>query len=145
MANWIAGLGPWAWIVLGLLLVGLELWAPGIFLIWLGVAAIATGLVDAIAGLSWQLSLLLFAILAVAAVLLGRTLSGRPVQKEPPLNRRGEVLVGRVFNLDVPISSGEGRIRVDDSSWRVVGPDARAGTPVRVTRVDGATLVVEPA
>ena len=40
---------------------------------------------------------------------------------------------------------GEGRIRVDDSSWRVTGPNQPAGAAVRVVRVDGATLVVEAA
>ena len=45
--------------------------------------------------------------------------------------------------LDTPIAGGQGRIRVDDSVWRITGPDAPAGASVRVVRVDGATLVVE--
>ena len=52
-------------------------------------------------------------------------------------------LVGRSFRLDQPIVSGEGQVRVDDSVWRVVGPDLPAGSAVRVARLDGATLVVE--
>ena len=61
------------------------------------------------------------------------------------LNRRGHALVGRVFTLETPIVEGSGRIRVDDSSWRVTGPSAPAGAQVRVVRADGATLVVEQA
>ena len=63
----------------------------------------------------------------------------------PPLNRRAQSLVGSVFTLDAPIGGGSGRVRVDDLSWRVVGPDAAAGASVRVVRVEGATLVVEAA
>jgi membrane protein implicated in regulation of membrane protease activity len=146
IAEWITGLDAWAWIILGLVLIGLEMLAPGVFLVWLGLAAVATGLVDAAFGLSWQASTLLFAGFALAAVLAGRSLSRPAVQKDDAsaLNRRGEALVGRVFTLDSPIVGGEGRVRVADSSWRVTGPDRPAGSNVRVVRVDGVTLVVEP-
>ena len=136
--------GPWAWLVLGLALVGLEVLAPGVFLIWLGIAALLTGLVDMGFGLPWQGALILFAALSAASVLAGRRLT-RARGASPDLNRRGENLVGRLFTLDGPVAGGEGRVRVGDSVWRVIGPDLPAGASVRVTRLDGATLVVEPA
>jgi membrane protein implicated in regulation of membrane protease activity len=148
IASLIDALGPWSWIVLGLVLMGLELVAPGAFLLWLGVAAVLTGIADAALGLSWQASALVFAILSVAAVLGGRAVSrsgDRDDERDPTLSRRGQSLVGRAFTLDAPIADGTGRLRVDDSSWRIIGPDAPAGTSVRVVRVEGATLVVEPA
>ena len=141
-------LGPWSWIILGLVLMGLELLAPGIFLLWLGLAAMLTGIIDWAFGLSWQVAVLVFALLSVGAVLIGRAVTRHDDEQEggrPPLNRRGQALVGRVFTLDVPIAGGEGRIKVDDSVWRVVGADAPAGARVRVVRVEGATLVVEAA
>jgi len=148
IADLIVGLGPWSWVILGVLLIGVELLAPGVFLLWLGLAAILTGMADWWLDLSWQASALTFAVLSVGAVILGRALSRPNVEDKEAdgvdlLNRRGEALVGRVFTLDAPISGGEGRIRVGDSSWRVVGPNAPAGASVRVVRVDGATLVVE--
>ena len=148
MADVLQSLGAWSWMVLGLVLMGLELLAPGVFLIWLGLAAVLTGLLDAALGLSWQTALLVFAALAVVAVVSGRLLTRARDEEEtgrPPLNRRGHALVGRVFTLEAPMVEGCGRIRVDDSSWRVVGPDAPAGARVRVVRVDGATLVVQAA
>lgn len=144
----LADLGPWAWLIFGLVLVGLETVAPGIFLIWLGIAAILTGLADYAFGLSWQANLVIFAALAVAAVAGGRALTrrrGDTAGDTGTLNRRGDVLVGRTFVLDQPIVSGEGRVRVDDSVWRAVGPDLAAGRAVRVVRLDGATLVVQAA
>jgi inner membrane protein len=138
-------LGAWAWIILGLLLIGVELLAPGAFFLWLGLAAIVTGLVDAVLGLSWQAAALLFALLCVAAVILGRfvTRSKAQPESEAPLNQRGQSLVGRVFTLEAPIKDGEGRIRIDDSSWRVTGADRFAGAKVRVVRIEGSTLVVD--
>ncbi|HEX2553586.1 MAG TPA: NfeD family protein [Microvirga sp.] len=141
------GLGFWVWIILGLVLFAAEAVAPGIFLIWFGLAAILTGLADAWFGLSWQAAFLVFAGLSVAAVLVGRAVTGgaRQVSREDGLNRRGQDFVGRVFVLDAAIAHGEGRVRVGDSSWRLTGPDAPAGASVRVVRVEGGTLVVERA
>lgn len=144
--NAVSGLGAWAWIILGLVLIGLELVAPGIFFLWLGLAAIATGLLDAVLGLSWQASALVFAVTAVAAVVAGRfiTRSGSQAETEASLlNQRGQALVGQVFTLEEGIRNGEGRIRVGDSSWRVTGADRLAGARVRVVRVEGSTLVVD--
>jgi membrane protein implicated in regulation of membrane protease activity len=141
-------LGPWSWVVLGLALMGLELLAPGAFLVWLGLAAVLTGMADWAFDLSWQMSALVFAALSVGAVLLGRAVTRRRDEEDegrPALNRRGHSLVGQVFTLDAPIAGGQGRIKVGDSVWRVVGSDAPVGATVRVVRVDGATLVVETA
>ncbi|NIX77981.1 NfeD family protein [Microvirga terricola] len=148
MIETILSFGPWAWIILGLVLAVLELIAPGVFLIWLGLAAIVTGLLDAFLNLSWQASALVFSVLSVATVLLGRQLTRTKAQPDTQasfLNRRGETLIGQVFTLETDIANGEGRIRVGDSSWRVTGTDHRAGTKVRVVRVEGTTLVVEAA
>jgi membrane protein implicated in regulation of membrane protease activity len=146
MVDVVESLGPWSWIILGLVLMGLELVAPGVFLIWLGLAAVLTGVIDAALGLSWQAAVLVFAVLAVASVIVGWMVT-RPRHKDggarPPLNRRGYTLVGQVFTLESPITEGSGRIRVDDSSWRVTGPDVPAGGRVRVVRIEGTTLVVE--
>jgi hypothetical protein len=148
IAQFFSGLGPWAWILLGLALMGLELLAPGVFFLWLGLAALLTGVLDWAFGLSWQAAALSFALLSVAAVLTGRAVTRHREDEDAApagLNRRAHALVGRVFTLETPIAEGSGRIRVDDSSWRVVGPSAPAGASVRVVKVDGATLVVEIA
>jgi membrane protein implicated in regulation of membrane protease activity len=146
IANAVTGLGAWTWIILGLALIGLELLAPGVFLLWLGLAAILTGLADAALDLSWQASALVFAGFSIAAVILGRMMMRPGAQHDTQaalLNQRGQALVGRVFTLETPIKDGEGRIRVDDSSWRVTGADRFAGAKVRVVRVEGTTLVVD--
>lgn len=146
IGNAFISLGAWAWIILGLILIGVELLAPGIFFLWLGLAAMATGLLDGLLGLSWQASSLVFALLSVAMVILGRWATRSKTQPEAQdafLNQRGQALIGRVFILETPIKDGEGRIKVDDSSWRVTGADRFKGARVRVVRVEGSTLVVD--
>ena len=143
----LVSLGLWAWFLAAAVLMILELAVPGVFLVWFGLAAAATGLVDILFGLPWQREVLLFAVLAVAFAIIGRNVMRRQSAKghdKPFLNRRSDAFVGRDFVLAEPIVGGAGRVRVDDSIWRVVGPDLPAGTAVRVVRVDGAALVVEP-
>jgi len=54
MLNYIySGLGAWTWVVVGLLVMGLELVVPGAFMIWLGLAAVATGIAAALFDLGW--------------------------------------------------------------------------------------------
>lgn len=148
MMAWFASLGGWGWIVVGLVLIGGELMAPGVFLIWLGLAALLTGLLVGLLNLGWQASALVFAALAIASVIGGRLLTRRR-SDEPDLaqglNDRGRQLIGKVFRLEATMVGGEGRVRVGDSSWRVTGPELLAGAEVRVVRVEGATLVVEKA
>ncbi|RDJ21754.1 NfeD family protein [Bosea caraganae] len=148
MMGWLASLGGWGWLVFGLVLIGGELLAPGIFLIWLGLAALLTGLVVGLFDFGWQVSALVFAGFSILSVVAGRLLTRRG-SDEPDLaqglNDRGRQLIGKVFKLEATMLGGEGRIRVGDSSWRVTGPELLAGTEVRVVRVEGATLVVEKA
>jgi inner membrane protein len=149
MITYLANLGAWTWVTVGIVLVGLEMVIPGTFMVWLGLAAIFTGLAMWGLGLSWQAAMLLYAVLAIVLAYVGRMFVGARAQETAPdlphLGRRGQALVGRTFTLDAPIEHGEGRIRVDDSSWRVVGPDAPKGAAVRVVGVEGATLRVEGA
>jgi membrane protein implicated in regulation of membrane protease activity len=141
-------LGAWSWVILGLVLVGGEMLAPGVFLIWLGLAALLTGAVVGMTGIGWQVAALVFAGFSLVAVVAGRLLTRREGEEPDAatgLNDRGRQLIGKVFRLDATMTGGEGRIRVGDSSWRVTGPELLAGSEVRVVRVDGATLVVEKA
>lgn len=137
----------WLWLIAGLVLCGLEMFAPGVFLLWLGLAAIATGLALFLAPLSATWTLMLFAVFAVIAVALGRKFYGALDQTPSGarLNSRAEALAGKVVVLETPIANGEGSARVHDTIWRVAGPDLPAGAQVRVTGVtSGVVLTVEP-
>lgn len=148
MLPFVAALGGWAWVAVGLVLIGLEMLAPGVFLIWLGLAALLTGAVVGLMALSWQAAWLVFAGFALASVALGWWITrrkGEEPEDADRLNDRTRGMKGRVFRLEETLVNGQGRVRVGDSSWRVKGPELLAGTEVRVVRIDGATLVVEKA
>ena len=138
----------WIWICLGVLLCAGEMFAPGVFLLFIGLAAIATGIILAIVPLSFFWSILLFAVFAAIAVYLGQRFYGsrENAGDQPFLNRRADGLIGKTFPLHEAIKGGEGSIRVSDTKWRVRGPDMPLGAKVRVTGVEDATiLIVEQA
>lgn len=147
MADFVPLLGNWIWWVVAGVLLFLELVAPGMFFIWLAAAAAVVGVLDLVVNMGWQLELLVFAALAVASVLYGRSVLNKKKvldSEEPNLNRRMFDYVGRTYLLSEPIIEGRGRISIDSTQWEVRGPDAPKGTRIRVTGVDGLRLNVEP-
>jgi hypothetical protein len=141
-------LGNWFWFVtMGLLLFG-ELFLPGVFFIWLALAAAAVGLLDLVFDFGWRIELIVFAALSVIGVFGGRQLLRRRHVLEgdrPSLNQRMYDFVGRSYVLDEPIVEGRGRLTIDSTIWDVRGPDAPAGTRVTVTGIDGLRLNVARA
>jgi membrane protein implicated in regulation of membrane protease activity len=140
-------LGAWNWLIVGLVLVALEVVAPGVFLLWLGLAALLVGLISLVVDWVWQVQVIAFAAFSVAAVPLWRRVAQQDVPNPESefLNRRSDALVGRVFTLEKPIVDGSGTVRIDDTIWRVSGPDCPAGSRVKVVHADGASLKVEVA
>jgi membrane protein implicated in regulation of membrane protease activity len=140
----IVALGYWNWVIAAAILFLLELLAPGAFMIWLGFAALLVGAISLAIDWSWQGQLIAFAIFALASILAWRHFARKVEQVGPPfLNRRTQSYVGRVFTLEKPIVNGVGTVRIDDTIWRVSGPDCAAGSRVKIARADGANLLVE--
>jgi hypothetical protein len=137
-------LGTWNWLIFGFILMALEVLAPGVFLFWLGLAALLVGLVSFVFQPGWQAQLLMFALFAAAAVPVWRRLARdrTDTSTSPFLNKRSEALLGREFTLEKPIVDGSGTMRIGDTVWRVAGPDTPAGTRVKVVQVNGADLTV---
>ncbi len=141
-----ASLVFWHWWVLGLALLALELFAPGAFFLWIGLAAGAVGAIMwLIPGMTWQSQLMWFAVFSIVSIVIWRTV-GRRVPKEtdhPNLNQRGMQYIGRIFTLSEPIVNGNGKLTVDDSTWKITGQDCESDTRVKVVGVQGVILEVE--
>ena len=138
--------GQWNWLILAGIFFVLELLAPGAFMLWLGLSALLVGIISLVVIWPWQYQLVAFAAFALISLPLWRHFARR-VEKpgdQPFLNRRADAFVGREFTLEKPIVAGNGTVRIDDTIWRVAGPDAPGGSRVKVVRADAATLVVEP-
>jgi membrane protein implicated in regulation of membrane protease activity len=149
----VAELGAWNWMVLGCALLALEIVVPGFFLLWIGIAALATGALSLMlwdAGYwIWQVQVIVFLMLSLICAYAGnRLMGGRGGESDLPLlNQRSEQMIGKLATLTEPIKNGRGRIRIGDTLWRVSGPDLPAGTKVRVKAATAADLelVVEAA
>jgi membrane protein implicated in regulation of membrane protease activity len=133
-----AELGPWNWMVLGFVLLILEIIVPGVFLLWIGIAALIVGALSLMlwdaAIWTWELQVVVFLALALACAFAGKKIMSRRGDEtdQPLLNRRGDQLVGRTATLTEPITNGRGRVKIGDTMWRVSGPDLPVGTTVRV-------------
>ncbi|KAF1006593.1 MAG: Inner membrane protein YbbJ [Pseudomonas fluorescens] len=136
----------WDWLALGTVLLILKVFGAGGYLLWMGIAAAAVGVIKFLIpalGLEWQL--LLFAVLSILTVVYWwkRQRSGARSSDQPGLNMRGSELIGRTFVVHQAIVEGRGKIKVADSVWIVTGADAPEGTHVRVIGQEGAVLRVE--
>ncbi len=136
------------WAVALLLIVG-EILAPGVFMLWLGIAAAAMGVILLLtgAGMSYLWQAVIFGVLAFVSVgVYWRFLRGKGrVSDQPLLNKRGLQLIGLTVPLLEPIVDGLGKVQIGDARWTVRGTDAPVGTRVVVESVDGMTLNVRVA
>jgi len=136
----------WHWWSLGAILLIVELLAPGMFFLWMGESAFVVGAVIWLfPGMDEEYQVMLFSVLSVISIIAARRfLKRRPIESDRPfLNQRTAQYIGRVFTLEEAIVNGRGKIRVDDSSWRVEGADCPAGTKVRVMDAEGVILKVQ--
>ena len=136
----------WYWWVLAIILLGVEILAPGFFFLWLALSGFAVGSVLLLIPLtSIEIQLVLFAALSILSVLLWRRY-GIQYQTEtdhPLLNKRGAQYIGRTFSLIEPIENGRGKIKVDDSIWTVQGDDCPIESKVEVIAVNGTLFSVK--
>ena len=145
--NWLGDLEPgWLWMIGGVLLLAAEIIAPGFFLVWIGGAAIVTGIFALLFGIGIPGQLALFALYSAIAVYAARRwFEGRPVVSEDPLlNERVGRLIGKTVMVVETVDAHSGRVRVGDSEWSARGGPAQPGERVRITGVDGNCLTVEP-
>src|ERR1700757_3898342 len=117
MLTIIEELGSWDWFIAGGVLLILEIVLPGVFMLWLGLAALLVGLISLGVDWSWEWQFVAFAAFSIAAIPLWRRIAKRV--KRPTdqlfLNRRAEAFVGRVFTLEKPIIDGSGTLGIDDT------------------------------
>ena len=137
----------YGWWLLALVLIGAELMAPGFFMLWIGIAAAALGVVLIfVPQMSFGMQAVVFAVFAVISCFVYWRFVRHAMNErsdQPRLNRRAEQYIGRRFVLETAIVNGQGKARVGDTLWLAEGPDLPAGTPIEVVGVDGSTLKVQ--
>ena len=136
-----------AWLIAALVLGIAELAAPGIFFVFLAIAAAVTGIaLLALPELPIAVQLASFAVWSTVTVLIGRRwYRDYPVAgADPMLNDRSARMVGQIVIVETAIVEGRGRVLVGDGSWPARGDDAAAGTRVRIVRVADGVADVTP-
>lgn len=136
------------WACLSLLLITAEVFVPGAFLLWLGLAAAAVFAITALVpGLGVLTQVCAFVVLAFIAIAIYRQWFSHAgaTSDQPLLNRRAEQLIGQVVVLAQPIVGGQGRVQIGDAFWTVSGADLPTGSAVRVVAVEHMVLKVQPA
>lgn len=137
----------WYWWIIGLILLVLEIFLPGSFFLWMAISAGLTGFLMLIfPELSIIYALIFFAIFSIISVWGWRKFAkaGSNEVDQPLLNERGEQFIGRTATLSTSIINGQGKVRIDDSIWKVEGPDCPNHTTVRIVGINGTILKVEP-
>lgn len=139
-------LTAWHWLALALVLAALELILPATVLIWFALGAGATaGLMWYAPDLSQGIQLLVFGVASLLGLFIGRGLLRHDSTQEPELNQGSELLIGKIALVETPIVDGRGQVKVGDSVWTAIGPDAQAGARVRIVEAGSAVLTVERA
>jgi len=138
------GFGVWNWFILAVLLFVLEFVLPGVHFLWFAAAAVVVGMLALATGLSWPYQVIAFGMIAVLTVFVVRRYVRPDVSKSdlPDLNERARQYVGRSLVVEEAIANGRGKVRVGDTVWQAEGPDAPAGTRVKVTGARGTVLLV---
>lgn len=136
------------WWIVALLLIGGEVMLPGYFMLWIGIAAAAMGVVLLVLpDLGALAQALIFAVFAFVSCFVYWKVVRPRLERIPAgnerLNRRGEQLIGQRFALCEAIVHGRGKARVGDGMWLVTGPDLPLGATVEVIGIDGTTLRVK--
>ncbi len=139
----------YGWWLLALVLIGAEIMAPGFFMLWIGIAAAALGVVLLfVPDMGFGVQSVVFAVFAVISCFVYWRFVRHAMDERsdlPHLNRRAEQYIGRRFVLETAIINGQGKARVGDSPWLVEGPDLPVGATIEVIGVDGSTLRVKAA
>lgn len=137
----------WGWIILGAILLGSELMAvdAGFYLVFIGIAAAITGLVELTGiGLAPWIQWLLFSVIALVLMVLFR--------KKLYAQLRGGGVgfesgpTGQIAVLAQSLQPGEsGRLSLRGTDWTVINESNETfakGAKVRISGVDGLTLKI---
>ena len=134
----------WLWAIGGVILLILEVLAPGFFLMFIGAAAIATGAFTLMFDLGTAPQLALFVVYTALALFIGKRYYGEPdgIADNSGLNNPTTRLIGRSATVVSTIDEHDGRVKLGDSEWSARGGPAGPGDKVEITGIEGNCLMV---
>ena len=134
----------WTWWIIAVVLIILEVPAPGTFFLWMGVSAGIVGVALLLfSELTWELQLTLFAALSIVTILLSRRYLQKNKGDHSKLSQRGKRYIGTTVTVVEAITNGIGKVRIEDTLWRARGADTVIGQRVKIVAIEGATFEIE--
>ena len=134
----------WTWWIIAVVLIILEVSAPGTFFLWMGASAGIVGVALLLfPALAWELQLTLFATLSIVTILLSRRYLQKNKGGHSRLSQRGKRYIGRTVTVAEAITNGIGKVQIEDTLWRARGTDTAIGQQVKIMAIEGATFEVE--
>ena len=146
MFDWFFPLQIWHWLILSIILIIFEIMLPTTLLLWMAIAAGAVGFIVLLAPpISWEIQFLIFSVVSLVSVSIGRMYVNKSHKNDRAsvLNKRGNQYINRIFTLEEDIINGSGKLNVDDTIWRIEGPDCPTGTRIEVIATNGVIMIVE--
>jgi len=134
----------WTWWIIAVVLIILEVPAPGTFFLWMGASAGIVGVALLLfPELTWELQLTLFAALSIVTILLSRRYLQKNKGDHSKLSQRGKRYIGTTVTVVETITNGIGKVRIEDTLWRARGADTVIGQRVKIVAIEGATFEIE--
>ncbi len=139
-------LGLWNWFIIAAIFGVLEMALPGYLMIWYGLAALFVGVLALVVEISWQMQLVLYALIGMGLLAGSLRFAGSRTGKSdrPLLNKRGKTHIGHVYELLEDTINSRGSVKVGDSIWSVQledNADLGKGKAVLITDVIGTRLI----
>lgn len=135
----------WLWLVLSIILLAIELSAPGISFMWLGGASALTAVIVWLFPMGWAAQCMLFSFLTLLSLLVWWKLFRKEDQVDNHLNNPAGRYVGQTHALVQAIENGRGKIQIGDTQWVVEGENLPVGSKVEITAVHGMCFKVKAA
>lgn len=142
------GIVWWHWLVLAVILIGIEMSVGTFDSLWVAVGAILTMLLSLIVP-DWRVQLVFFALVSVGLVLISRTYLTRFREDNPDdstLNKRMDRLIGTQGIAVSDFQAGRGRVKIGDTEWSAESDTAiKSGDSVAVEATTGNAVKVKLA
>lgn len=156
MESFLFNVAYWHWILFGLVLVLIELFAPMFVSLWLGIAAILIGVALALFSFSVSLQLILWVMLSTIFLLLWHRYISPKMTDRTTAGLSREAMIGQVGMITFySHEEGRGQLKfpapiVGNDEWEFIfksdsqPESSNNGDKIVVCDISGNTLIVKP-
>ena len=148
MFDFVLSMDYYHWFIFGLLFFIIEILSFTTFFLFLGISSILVGIINWGFGTSGEFDLIMFSVLSIISLVMAYVYLQKKGEHgtNMMLNDRSQAYVGRKITLSHDIPSGESRISIDDSLWKVRADRSyKRGDIIEVKSISGSVFIVEGA